>query len=123
MYGLYVYQIKKKNTSKYEYYTSTDGITIERYEIPFTELEDASIPHDLYHDSNANTFMIFNFEVSKRTKELYKFSVIKTINEGVKEVDASHVLLLDPDVYYHGEDKDRWNVYMTGNDDNFMDNL
>ena len=123
VYGLYVYQIKKQHTSKYEYYISTDGISIERYEIPFTELEDASTPHDLYHDSNANTFMIFDYESSKGTKELYKFSVIKTINEGVKEVDASHVLLLDPDVYYHGEDKDRWNVYMTGNDDNFMDNL
>ena len=38
------------------------------------------------------------------------------------EKEPSHVLLLDPDVYYEGDDVHRWNVYMTGNDDEFMEN-
>ena len=36
--------------------------------------------------------------------------------------DGSNILLLNPDVFYAGEDEDRWNVYMTGNDDAFADN-
>ena len=39
-----------------------------------------------------------------------------------KNALGENVLLLNPDVYYAGQDSDRWITYMTGNDDAFVEN-
>lgn len=39
-----------------------------------------------------------------------------------KNALGENVLLLNPDVYYAGQDSDRWITYMTGNDDTFVEN-
>ena len=64
-----------------------------------------------FHVVNLNDFTDINLLLTKMyTKDTGEVQKVK-----------NNVLLLDPDIYYDGDDNDRWNVYFTGNDDNFMD--
>ena len=52
---------------------------------------------------------------------MYYLSIEKVyIGPSGMNVVPEHVLLLDPDTYYQGDDENRWNVYMTGNSDEFL---
>lgn len=119
--GIFFYQVRRKSVARYEYYISKDGIHIEEYDPDIPEITNANNTFDLYQDENTNNFYLFDYEKTRNTKTAYAINVVKQIHEGVKHPDPSHVLLLDPDVYYHGDDHDRWNVYMTGNDDEFIE--
>ena len=54
-------------------------------------------------------------------KDMYYLSIEKVyIGPSSMNAVPEHVLLLDPDTYYQGDDENRWNVYMTGNSDEFL---
>lgn len=104
--------VKGDNGNQYNIYIDKD-ISIEN---KFTDKFDLTLEQvDELVTCDDNLYVI------SKNKVYSLYIVKKYIGPKDLNIVPQHVLLLDPDVYFDGDDDSKWNVYMTGNDDEFMD--
>ena len=109
-----VWLLKRQGTEitelKYHMMTSLDGIH-------FTDVNETKIFGNVTLFESEQGFYIVNLNDFNDVYLLFTGKILTNSSHMVQ----NNVLLLDPDVYYDGDDNDRWNIYFTGNDDKFMD--
>lgn len=104
--------VKGDNGNQYNIYIDKD-ISIEN---KFTDKFDLTLSQvDELVTCDDNLYVI------SKDKVYSLYIVKKYIGPKDLNIVPQHVLLLDPDIYFDGDDDSKWNVYMTGNDDEFMD--
>lgn len=89
-----------------------------------TEIDFSDITKKMPEDFNSfDEFIYLDNGVYVRSGNVMYYLTIKKVYIGPANMNKipEHILLLDPDIYYQGENEDQWNVYMTGNSDEFME--